>query len=441
MKVITTVGTSIFENYQKETSRKLPFYEELEESFYTNRDKHKDYVNQLQTDKVFLKWIGNNLKKSSAEISSLLAIQDEINDSLEVYLIATETILSRIAAEIIQTKLNESNEGGLKTISVFFDADKGAHECDVIQGLDVKDAEHFSDTGLPNLIERLKVLGINNEKIILNITGGYKGLIPYLTVLGQIYSGVDVMYLYENTQKIISIPKLPINFDAEYAEDYAVYLDSEYLTIPLNVDVNNELENKKLVSKDRNRYRLTAGGELLKHYIDKNSAFLGKTTLGFSFELIVLEYYQNKYHKEFNINRGVKSINNKSIGSDIDLLLEKNNEYICVSVKAFNKVRSQDSFVKTKKQFEGHIKYFKTNSLSLISYHQVIYLYKNRDMGEVNTNLLELKNLLTHSYPSALFEVFYIEIPTDTMDPYQNIFKMGLNKNSSIKQFSLFNHV
>jgi CRISPR/Cas system-associated protein Csm6 len=441
MKVITTVGTSIFENYQKETSRNLPYYDELEESFYRNRDACKGYIDDLQYDEVFLLWIDNNFNTSSAEITSLLAIQEEIKDALEVYLIATETILSRIAAEIIQKKLNGYNAIDGKTIKVFFDADKKAHECDVIEGLDVKDADHFSDTGLPNLIERLKVLGINNEKIILNITGGYKGLIPYLTVLGQIYSGVDIMYLYENTQKVISIPKLPINFDAEYAEDYAVYLDSEYLINPLNVNVNNELENKRLVFKDRNRYRLTAGGELLKHYISKNSAFLGKTTLGFSFELIVLEYYQNKYHKEFNINRGVKSIDNKSISSDIDLLLEKNNEYICVSVKAFNKVRSEDGFEKTKKQFECHIDYFKTNSLSLISYHHIIYLYKNRDMGEVNANLLELKKLLIKSYPCALFEVFYVEIPTDTMDPYQNIFKKGLNQNSSIKQFSLLNHV
>ncbi len=116
-----------------------------------------------------------------------MAIQEEIKDSLEVYLIATETILSRIAAEIIQTKLNGYNAGGGKTNNVFFEADKEAPECDVIQGLDVKNADEFSNTGLPNLIERLKEIGINKEKIILNITGGYKGVIPYLTILGQVY--------------------------------------------------------------------------------------------------------------------------------------------------------------------------------------------------------------------------------------------------------------
>ncbi|NTU95028.1 MAG: hypothetical protein HGA52_03160, partial [Bacteroidales bacterium] len=218
MKVITTVGTSIFENYQNETNRKLPFYDELEESCYRNRDKHKDYVDQLLTDKVFLKWIDDNFEKSSAEITSPFAIQKEIPDSLEVYLIATETILSRIAAEIIQTKLNGYNSGDGKTINVFFDADKKAPDCDVVEGQNVEDASAFSKTGLPNLIERLKKLGINKEQIILNITGGYKGVIPYLTILGQVYKNVAVMYLYENTQKVIKIPELPINFDIEFCE-------------------------------------------------------------------------------------------------------------------------------------------------------------------------------------------------------------------------------
>ena len=381
MKVITTVGTSIFENYQKETSRKLPFYEELEESFYRNRDKHKDYVDQLQTDEVFLKWIDDNFEKSSAEITSLFAIQKEIPDSLEVYLIATETILSRIAAEIIQTKLNERNEGGRKTISVFFDADKKASECDVIQGLDVKDAEHFSDAGLPNLIERLKVLGINNEKIILNITGGYKGVIPYLTVLGQICNGVDVMYLYENTQKVILIPKLPIKFDWVVQEKFFSLCMLKNIE---NSEDSTQISKTEEIDEDLsllfeimpNKLSLSALGKILIN-ISSADEIESRHVLGFLMEYRFVKHFNNYAYQDSLKNKypvvETPNKNSRYNSCELDLILRQDNsssdEFIAIEVKSFL------SKNKLEKQVLNQINGFKEKSLCPTEYHVVIYSF------------------------------------------------------------------
>ena len=69
MKVITTVGTSIFENYQKETSENLPHYEMLENSSYGDWEKLEFYRVELadndndnDNENKFLRWIGNNFK-------------------------------------------------------------------------------------------------------------------------------------------------------------------------------------------------------------------------------------------------------------------------------------------------------------------------------------------------------------------------------------------
>lgn len=454
-KVITTVGTSVITNYLRPEIKVMlgDEYEciaeavdnlESQDASQYNTSGSSTYIKAIK-EVILSKWMkgidwdlraecwttGSSLlfnAAASAEISSIL----KIKDATEVYLIATDTILSRIASEIIAFTLDGFIKEDGKRLSVFFDTEK-----DVIKGLKVNDPQAFQEIGLPKLIERLVVLGINKEKIILNITGGYKGLIPFLTILGQVYDNVQIVYLYEESNSIIFIPKLPINFNAGIAEDYAVYLDSEYLVNPVNAAINKELEDNLLVYKEKERYRLTSIGSLLREYVLNNTLFLAKTTLGYGFEVLVFEYYHNKYKGRYDVFRGVKSINNKSIDSDLDLLLSKGNSYICVSVKAFNKLRAKDNYVKALKQFKNHIVFFRNNQLTLLSYHQVVYLYENRNIQEINDQLNGLKSVLIEFFTDASFEVYYVEIPTNQKDPYQNVFNTGLQQNTSMKPYSL----
>jgi CRISPR/Cas system-associated protein Csm6 len=454
MKVITTVGTSIFENYQKETSRNLPYYDELEESFYRNRDAHKDYIDDLQYDEVFSLWIDNNFNTSSAEITSLLAIQEEIKDSLEVYLIATETILSRIAAEIIQTKLNGYNAGDGKTNKVFFEADKEAPECDVIQGLDVKNADEFSNTGLPNLIERLKEIGINKEKIILNITGGYKGVIPYLTILGQVYKGVTVMYLYENTQKVIKIPELPINFDIEFCEKHYMSLQRAYRDNPVDSDINKELIGKQLVYFTGEKLNRTALGDMLWDYIDKQPE---ENLIGTAFEMLFFEYIsQNKFNysslntkkeKVYNcVWRGLKRLHKKhpNIESDFDLTLkssEESPEFITASIKAFSQIKIIDNKRPSYafRQFEDHVKYFKNNELIPEAFLIIIYLPPHQKIEELKNELCQMKALVVNDsyFLNTGFEVRYV-VTSKSKVQSRNAYEERLNNPLKKDEFKTY---
>ncbi len=454
-KVITTVGTSVITNYlmpeikvmlgdeyeciaeavDKLEPRDASQYNISDFSTYINKIKRtilSKWLKGIDWDSKAGYWTTGDSElmnvAASAEISSIL----KIKDATEIYLIATDTILSRIAAEIIVSTLDGFKKENGSTLNVFFDTEE-----DVITGLKINNPQAFQEIGLPKLIERLVSLGVNKEQIILNITGGYKGLIPFLTILGQVYDNVKLVYLYEKSDDVIVIPKLPINFNAGIAEDYSVYLDSEYLVNPVNAAINKELEDSLLVYKVDDRYKLTSVGRLLREYVLNNTLFLTKTTLGYGFEVLVFEYYHKMYKGSYNVARGVKSINNKSVDSDLDLLLSNGNKYICVSVKAFNQLRANDKYIKAQRQFANHVAFFLNNQLNLISYHQVIYLYENRNISEINDQLIGLRFVLKDSFPDASFEVYYVEIPTNQKDPYQNVFNTGLKYNISMKPYSI----
>ena len=63
-----------------------------------------------------------------------------------------------------------------------------------------------------------------SKNILLNITGGYKATIPYLTLMGQIYN-LPIYYTFEETpghqSELIRIPQAPIAIDWGLFEKYS----------------------------------------------------------------------------------------------------------------------------------------------------------------------------------------------------------------------------
>ena len=95
-------------------------------------------------------------------------------------------------------------------------------ECNVeikcIEGLQVTDERKLRDVGLRNLVNYVAEIlqsdiGYQYD-IILNPTGGYKGIVPFLTVLGMIF-GKRSVYRFENSKAMINLPPLPLTFDTE----------------------------------------------------------------------------------------------------------------------------------------------------------------------------------------------------------------------------------
>jgi hypothetical protein len=174
------------------------------------------------------KKIGNYFKTENnpfpAEITSLYAFtksQQYVDEGLsdknkKVILLhspdltTAKGINGKAVAESIERVLNQSSRskdlGG---------TDRWGYRLDQLDGLDPKKASQF-----PGAINRLFDIVLSHiednpgAEVFLNITGGYKGLVPYLTMLGMaLGKDVRIFYLFEESPEIIWLPTLPMAFD------------------------------------------------------------------------------------------------------------------------------------------------------------------------------------------------------------------------------------
>ena len=213
LKVITTVGASIFENYFKKYDNSKNLFERIKD---LNSNKYEEYITEMgKLKKDIITYSKKEDKnKLSAEIKSLYKLKEEYKtDELWVYLIASDTIVSRLAAEIIKEFLDDDFDK--KGIKVYF-----VKENDVIKGLQVKDRDAFNREGMRNLIKRIdEIVQEYFDNVVFNISGGFKATIPYLTIMAQIY-GCNIYYIFEETEELLRIPPLPISIDEKLFLEY-----------------------------------------------------------------------------------------------------------------------------------------------------------------------------------------------------------------------------
>lgn len=88
-----------------------------------------------------------------------------------------------------------------------------------IEGLQVHDGVRLREFGLKNLITT--VLGYLKDpvynrdfEIIINPTGGFKGVLPFLTVLGMLH-GKKTVYIFEHSNDLITLPPLPFTINPD----------------------------------------------------------------------------------------------------------------------------------------------------------------------------------------------------------------------------------
>ncbi len=218
-KIITTVGTSLFTNAINSNVHIDENYNEIKDRGIDEWDYYQNNrLKELKEDVIKSDFFKN--QKASAEIQSILKIVEEIKENVTVYLIATATISSRLAAEIIK-EFNFLEHQSNYTIEVSFNP-----KTDVILGLQVKDRKKFEREGLVNLLNRIFFISEGYwENIRFNITGGYKALIPYMTILSQI-NQVSSYYIFEDSAdtdfslELMEIPQLPLKLDEAIFEKY-----------------------------------------------------------------------------------------------------------------------------------------------------------------------------------------------------------------------------
>jgi len=139
----------------------------------------------------------NELDDTSAEIKSLVKMGLDRNDT--VILIVSDTIEGRICAELVRSFLVKNNLCLENSVTI-----------KEITGLQASDGARFQKEGLKNLLTYL--VSLEHQNIIFNPTGGYKSVVPYITLMGMIFNK-PVKYIHENSEDIIALTGLPIILD------------------------------------------------------------------------------------------------------------------------------------------------------------------------------------------------------------------------------------
>jgi len=218
--LITTVGTSLFTNYKNpESHDKIRDYRNIDDSLegiedYQAADYEKvDYKIESIEKAIKSRWFTLNNQpntEASAEIKSILKIREQVGE-IRVRLLASDSVTSLLAAQLIKQWFEQNQPD----IEVDFD-----ENADVIQDLSVANKANFEKKGLVNLVERYYVIldAAYKDYCALNITGGYKGLIPYLSIFAQL-NQIPVYYLFEDTDDVLQIPQAPINLDWMFIAD------------------------------------------------------------------------------------------------------------------------------------------------------------------------------------------------------------------------------
>ena len=204
--ILSTCGTSLFTNGISNELRSEFFQ-------YANQKTWEDIPQDIalrlkqhaqQQETKLLASESVVVRRMSAELNSLLSWYDKNTaDVQDVHLLlATDTVLGRATAEIIQKWLQAKGY----TAFIFSAA-----------GLNTASFQSFRESLsdlTANLLEQISGYKENGYQILFNLTGGFKALNGFLQALSTIY--VDqTIYLFESSAEFLTIPQLPFKLDAE----------------------------------------------------------------------------------------------------------------------------------------------------------------------------------------------------------------------------------
>lgn len=433
-RIITTVGTSIFENYREYGATDvLSKIENLLEETATEWSTFEAEIGLIRSE--VLDWAKKD-PKPSAEITCIFKILEEKPGPAEVCLIATDTILSRLAGEIIRQFFQEWK--GITLIK--------CRRPEVIDGLQIDDFDKFSEKGLSGLFVALKNIVIQSKdaELILNISGGYKAVIPQLTILGQLYN-IPLCYIHESATDLIWTSRLPVNFDWSLAEQYYPALQS--LSQGGNPDpiLLSELEAYRLIRPTSSGKRnITPFGRFFKEFIDEQLP-LGPSVLGYFVEF---KLFKHLIQHPFCDHSGVSyehvehsaKIHHGQESREVDLLLTNHSsgKFISLECKSYLEIANQYHKVKT--QILSQLEIFKSKGSLPVAQQLGIYKVNEskveRIIPTIKSSLKDLKAAISEKHPSVTIQFIYLNIDLRlkndrerrmfSKNPYQKFMKSDL---------------
>lgn len=150
------------------------------------------------------------LRRASAELNHLVPVlaQQPPDRNDIIHLLASETPDGVLAARV----LKDFCESHFKCTA----------QIHIVEGLQVEDGELFRRKGLNNLIyhvfEALRHAPAGTFTRIINPTGGFKGVVPYLTLIGMLEPDIEISYIYEHSRDLIRLAGIPLRLDFESME-------------------------------------------------------------------------------------------------------------------------------------------------------------------------------------------------------------------------------
>lgn len=418
LKVITTVGTSIFSNYnEKHPHDKLKI--ELLDRKYSEDEA---VINRKKKEKI-QKWIEREPDKASisAEIKSLTKLQQERKEKLEVYLITTDTNSSYLAAEIVKEYF-ENKEG----ITIL--------QTSRIENLQIRDFSKF-EKGKDNLIKTISDLmkefsknvdegkrkKYYRNKVIFNITGGYKGIIPIITILAQLYE-CEIFYIFEESTDMISIPRIPINFDPILTE--ALFVDLWFKSENANHNFENKVKLLEYGFIDT-RNNVTSLGRLFYDMAYTHQA-TSQNVFGYFVEYKILEYLY--LAGETGVSHSYEETGEDGIKRELDFVFQKKNDNWEVwEVKSANRFLSRKNRNELENQFRNQVK----NYPNISKYKLVVYSITDKLFDQISEIINQIMLNLKSDYQDIDFSAEFllltrlksIKKQEEEKNPYQTIFK------------------
>lgn len=227
--VISTVGTSILTN-QIDREFETNSYFRLQETANYNLDEVDNYHQDVKQIIAELKKRAeeklnsgdiNEIRKASAELNGIYGLYDKQLDRGKEdthLLVTTDTAQGRISAELVESFLR--NQGVVQTSTYIPDQLSTASSDAFLHG---------TAKAIPFMQETIFSFkrAPNNPKdpthVCFNLVGGFKALQGYFNTIGMFYAN-EIIYIFEESNEVIKIPRLPITIDSSVIEPYKVQL-------------------------------------------------------------------------------------------------------------------------------------------------------------------------------------------------------------------------
>ena len=391
--------------------------------------------------------------QASAEIQSinqLLLHPKWEGKKIRLHLIATDSQASELAGEIVKTYYHRNPN--VEVISI-----------QKIKNLQIDKSDQFLDDGiqlLVNYIHQQINKPINykgsNQKIggLLNITSGYKGITPILTIIGQLLK-IPLVYLYERSDNLIEIPPLPLSFNWTQLELFQYCFEQVRANSPKNSDFSeNWLKNEPLRSffyqemvqnalvrevKEKDGYQITYLGHLLRHHINQVYP-MGIRTFGLAFEFLFYELFFNEpLQWRGNTYQWVihqKNTNNREFDLELRPSRDRTDHAVACEICSYNQLidfheNEKYAFLK---QIKSQVKVFTNGTYHPWGYILLIYGFEGMsDWKRLEFSIQDINQKLTNSGVHH-FRVFAVSLPIQikskgTQNPYSDLYQRKLTMN------------